>query len=84
MFSSSSGFKKAFKRLSKKIQEQALTRLELLAADEFHPLLNIHKLHGEYTEYYSMNVTADYRIIYKKIGNVFFLILVGTHSKLYS
>lgn len=80
----SSLFRKQYKKIPQKIHKQIKTRLELLAEDEFSPLLNNHKLHGEYGDYRSVNITGDIRLVYKKLDKQkIFLVEIGTHSKLY-
>lgn len=84
-FEFSPRFKKQFVKTPKKVRAQTSERLALLLGDEFHPLLNNHKLHGSYTGYRSINVTGDWRIVYRKTDNdTFYLYDIGTHSELYS
>jgi len=52
--------------------------------NSFHPLLNNHSLTGTYEGCRSINVTRDYRIVYRQIDpGMFLLIDIGTHSELY-
>lgn len=83
-FSSSKGFKKIFKKLPKKIREQFATRIRIFLEDEYHPVLNNHRLAGEYEGCRSINITGDYRAVYQKrdMGSALF-IDIGTHSQLY-
>lgn len=83
MFYRSSRFRKQFKKCAEKIREEALERLAVLGQNEFDALLNNHKLSGKYAEYRSINVTADYRIAYKRVSGGFYLFAIGTHSELY-
>jgi len=77
-------FIKSFNKLSKKIQEKVLEKLELFDEDEFNEIFKNHKLHGEYDGYRSINITGDLRIIYEKINDeTFRLYTIGTHSQLY-
>jgi len=80
----SKSFKKRYQQLPQKIQIHVKERLALLIQDEFHPLLNNHGLFGKYNGYRSINITGDYRALYKKLadGSLKFT-AVGTHSKLY-
>lgn len=81
----SQAFNKRYKKLPKKVQGQIKERLELFVSDAFHPLLNNHKLSGEYKDYRSINITGDYRIIYRnQSSEVIFFLAIGTHSELYS
>ena len=84
MFIKSSEFNRQFKKLPIKIQDKAEERLRILLENEFHPILNNHKLSGPSMDYRSTNVTGDFRIIYKVLGGpVYFLVEIGTHSQLY-
>lgn len=80
----STEFKKAYKKLSKKLQDKVNERLAIFLVDEFNGILDNHKLNGEYENCRSINVTGDYRIIYRKPDNTtYFLMRVGTHPQLY-
>lgn len=80
----SSEFKKQYKKLSAKIRKQTKERLAILIEDEINPMLKNHKLHGDYSEYRSINITGDIRVVYQKISlNHIFLIAIGSHSQLY-
>jgi len=83
MFYRSSRFRKQFKKLSIKNRQGTLERLEKLAANEFDGILKNHKLSGKYSDYWSISITGDVRLIYKKISGGFYLVAIGTHSELY-
>lgn len=84
MFVWSREFKKKFKKLPRKIQDQVLERLVLLTEDEVAPILNSHPLHGQYRAYRSINITGDWRLVYRKLKkNFYLLVTLGTHSQLY-
>lgn len=76
-------FKKRFKKVPKKIQEQFYNRLDLFMENMSHTVLNVHRLEGSYNECFSINITGDYRAIFKKDLSVVTFILIGTHSELY-
>ena len=64
--------------LSKKLQGQVKERLTLFTLDPFHPLLNNHKLSGEYRAYLIINVTGDFRVVYRHLHEeTVFLSLLG-------
>ena len=44
---------------------------------------NVHKLKWKYWIYWSMNVTGDYRIIFRVIWDTIFIDKFWTHSELY-
>ena len=71
-------------KLNKAIQRKVFERTQLLATEPFHPLLNDHKLRHPYEGYSSVNITGDYRLVYKKlVPDVYFLRAVGTHHQLF-
>ncbi len=77
-------FVRQWKRAPVSVRERAATRLQLLYDDEFHPMLHNHKLTGEYAGYRSINVTGDWRIVYRMTDpNTIYLYAIGTHSELY-
>ncbi|MEK7095391.1 MAG: type II toxin-antitoxin system mRNA interferase toxin, RelE/StbE family [Patescibacteria group bacterium] len=81
----SSSFKRSCKRFPKKIQDKLDACILLFQDNEFDPILNNHKLHGEYGGSRSINVTSDVRAIYEKISeNDYYFYAIGTHSDLYS
>ena len=77
-------FERQYKKLSRDVQNKVGERLALLIGDERSPLLNNHKLHHPYDGYSSINITGDYRLVYKKLApDVYFLRAVGTHHQLF-
>lgn len=80
----SSNFKKRIRKLPKSIIEKFYIRLELFEKDRFNPILNNHKLHGEYEGSNSINITGDFRAIFKYINENYILFSdIGTHTELY-
>ena len=80
----SSNFKKRIGKLPKSIVEKFYIRLKLFEKDRFHPILNNHKLHGEYEGSNSINITGDFRAIFKYINENYILFSdIGTHPELY-
>ncbi len=77
-------FERQVKKLLKKLRVQMWDRLALLEMDEFNPLLNNHKLGPPYETYSSINITGDYRLVYKFLeSDRYYLRAVGTHHQLY-
>lgn len=77
-------FIKQFKKLPKPLGRQVYDRVRLLDVDSTNPLLNDHKLGPPYESYRSINVTGDYRLVYKRItADTYYLRAVGTHHQLY-
>ena len=82
-------FEKAFSKLSKKVREQFVYRLEIFINDEKASVLKRHPLKGNMKEYYAFSVTGDIRAIYRKemLKNktvlIFTFIYIGGHSEVY-
>ena len=77
-------YKRQFRKLPGDVQKKVMERLALFMQYEMHPLLNNHPLRFEWTGYRSVNITVDYRMIFRKISITFVrLEQVGTHSELY-
>ena len=78
-------FIKDLKRAPQKIRLSFRARLEIFLSDNFHPLLNNHALGGKYQNYRSINITGDWRVVFKEDedGSVVFFMALGTHSQLY-
>ena len=82
-------FKKRFaKQIDKspvKIQNAFYARINIFQDDQLSPILNNHQLTGKYKRFRSINITGNWRAIFKEFQNdnlaVFYLI--GTHSELY-
>jgi len=58
-------FNKKIKKIPKIVVERFFQRLELFKTNIHRPILKNHKLHGEYVGYNSINITGDFRAIFK-------------------
>lgn len=78
-------FKKLYEKAPLKIRKQFEERVGVFIVDKFHPMLNNHALGGRYSGYRSINVTGDWRAIFRYIeeGEIALFDLLGTHSQLY-
>lgn len=77
-------FKKQYSKLSSKQKIQFKKRLVLFVSNSNSVELRNHPLKGQYTGYWSINISGDLRAIYIKDGDkVIIFALVGTHSQLY-
>ncbi|MEK7068832.1 MAG: type II toxin-antitoxin system mRNA interferase toxin, RelE/StbE family [Patescibacteria group bacterium] len=77
-------YKRQFRKLPQDMQRKVMERLVLFMQDETHPLLYNHALRFEWTGYRSINITGDYRMIFKKVSETMVrLEQVGTHNELY-
>jgi addiction module RelE/StbE family toxin len=77
-------FERQYKKISATIREKLWERLEMLEVDSSHPLLHDHKLNPPFEGYRSINITGDYRLVYKKLAaDTYYLRAVGTHHQLF-
>ncbi len=77
-------FKKQYQKLPKKMQTRFDERLVLWLVNPADSLLRVHSLTGNYTGYFSMNVTGDIRAVYRHEGDeIVIFALIGSHSELY-
>ncbi len=80
----SNGFKKSLVKLPRFIQERFYERIRLFTINPQDALLNKHKLHGAYRDFFSINITGNYRAIFKStFDNTVEFRHIGTHSQLY-
>jgi len=77
-------FLKPFDRLPKNIRTKFVERKNLFLVDPHHPLLNNHPVEKRFPGCRSINVTGDYRAIFKQEGPDIIFVKIGTHSELYS
>lgn len=82
-FSYSNRFKKKLKKLDKKIIKAFKNKFIIFQENEYSSVLNNHPLKAEYADCKSINITGDYRLVYKRIDNLYILIDIDTHSELY-
>jgi len=77
-------FKKQYKKLPKKMQDQFDEKIQLFVVDPTLPVLKVHPLKGNFAGYWSMNVNGDVRALYIIDGDSTVIFgLIGTHSQLY-
>jgi addiction module RelE/StbE family toxin len=77
-------FKKQYKKLPKKIQNQFDEKIQLFSVDPTLPMLRVHPLKGNFAGYWSMNVNSDVRALYIVDGDSIVIFgIIGTHSQLY-
>lgn len=84
----SPGFIRKLKKINVRIRKNFRERIEIFRKDPLNPQLRNHKLRNEYEGLRSINITADYRAIYKEVHegieiNVYF-VAFGTHKELYT
>lgn len=77
-------FLKRFKKIPKDVRLKFIERKNLFSREPFHPLLNNHSVERAYPDCRSINVTGDYRALFKEKDNEVLFVNIGTHSELYS
>ena len=76
--------KKQLQKSPQKIQMAFYAHLALFQKNPFQSMLNNHALKGIYLGYRSIDVTGDWRAIYKVLSDDKFVFsYLGTHSALY-
>lgn len=81
-------FRKQYRKANKNIRSAFAARLLLFHSNSFHPFLHNHALTGSYKGYRSINITGDWRALYKEVQFdddkvIVEFHLLGTHSQLY-
>ena len=78
-----STFEKKFKKILPKVQNHFYNRLVLFKKNKFSPILNNHRVEKRFPGCRSINVTGDYRAIFKEEKDTYIFINIGRHSELY-
>lgn len=75
---------KSLKKHPKTIVARFSERRDLFLENQFHPLLNNHKLHGKYANHRSINIMGNFRAVYRHIeDDLVEFVVVDTHPNLY-
>lgn len=81
-------FMKQLNRAPRAIQQTFHKRVKIFIADPLHPLLRNHQLLGILKGYRSINITGDWRALFRMSeddeGITVWFVAIGTHSQLYS
>jgi len=77
-------FEKQIKKLPSKIQATYKIRRDVFLEDPFHPLLDNHSVDRAFPGCRSINITGDYRVIFKAQDGIAHFLKIGSHSELYS
>ena len=76
-----SQFKKSLKRMPEFVHKAFLEKEGEFLSDPFHPVLETHKLHGKYKDYWAFTVIGQYRVMFLFLSNNDVgLINIGTHD----
>lgn len=78
-------FRKKYRKSPAKIQSAFRDRITLFRNDPYHPLLNNHALTGNWRDCRSINITGDWRAIFREFdgGDLMYFDTIDTHSNLY-
>ena len=76
-------FLKKFKKLPPKIKDRFEERLNLFLTNPTDVVLNNHTVERAFPDCRSINITGDYRAIFKLEGDTAIFITIGTHPELY-
>lgn len=76
-------FLKALNKLPAAVEEKFYERLELFQINQAHPLLRNHSVEPAYPGCKSINITGDYRAIFRQKDDLTVFLYIGTHSQLY-
>lgn len=74
-------FFRRLKKLAPRLQEITFKKIELFRDRSNHPRLKVHKLHGEYRDFFGFSIDRKNRIMFEWIsGEEALLHTVGGHS----
>ena len=75
-------FRRQFKKLSSKLQEEALEKIEMFQEVNQYSPLHVHKLKGRMEGRWSFSVNYRYRIVFRweKQNESAILLTIGDHS----
>ncbi len=76
-------FVKKFVKLPLKVRIKFEQRLLVFISDPFSKELNNHSVENRFSGCRSINVSGDYRAIYKFENDIALFVNIGTHSELY-
>lgn len=81
------GLVKRLKKFNVKIRKNFKGRIIKFSKNPEDPQLNNHPLKKQWQGYRSIDITADWRVIYKEISvneeKVAYFVAIGTHKELY-
>ena len=85
-------FTKKYEKIAKKffkkhqnLKDKYIKTILFLEKDPYHPSLRLHKLQGMLSEYYSISIDMEYRIIidFIIVDDVIYLVDIGSHDEVY-
>ena len=81
----SNRFRRHFeKRANGRLRKQYEQRILLFKENPYHPLLHNHQLTGKLSSFRSINISGDYRVIFRKENSeTYYFLDFGNHDQLY-
>lgn len=84
----SESYKKRLRKFIQSHKDMAVRyekTLRILQENPYHPSLRLHKLKGNLSEYYSISINIEYRIImdFMIVNEVIILLDIGAHDEVY-
>lgn len=78
-------FDKMFSKAPMVIKKKFTEKISLMELNPNDISLRKHKLNGKYKDFFSIDITGDWRAIFAELenGDLLFFVLFGTHSELY-
>jgi addiction module RelE/StbE family toxin len=81
-------FRKQLQKAPNHVRRAFQKRITLFLSDQYHPFLHNHLLTGDYQGFRSINITGNWRALYKEVvldedHIIIEFHLFGTHSQLY-
>lgn len=76
-----SKFSREYKKLPRKIKMLAEKKEKIFRENPFNPVLDTHKLHGRFKEFWSFSVDFEYRIVFELENNkTVYFHSIGDHA----
>lgn len=75
-------FKKKFNKLPQSLQRKFIDCINIFLTNKFDKRLNNHSLEGAFMNCRSINITGDYRAIFKEYEETILFVAIGNHSNL--
>jgi addiction module RelE/StbE family toxin len=79
----SPAFQKLLARAPTEIKQAVQDAIDMFEENPHNPALRNHSLREEYAGFRSINVTDDWRALYREEAERFFFSTLGTHGELY-
>ena len=75
-------FRRQFKKITSKLQEETLEKIELFSNSDQHASLHVHKLKGKMEGRWSFSVNYRYRVVFtwERHNESAILLAIGDHS----